>query len=146
MYGDSDIANYNSTGDLLLQELLVLIQNKGWTEAEYLRRAGVSRSYLNEWKKGKLLSPTYLTLGKLAAPFNLTANGLLNRAVGKVDPKLIGIIDTAINLALSQHVQVSSKRLAQAAAHTYAEICSGKSSLSPKEHILLELVKIIDEP
>ena len=67
MHGDHDV----------LKTILSLIKAKGLTQKECLTKCNINTSFLSDWKKGKLCSPSYDKLVRLADYFEVSLDYLL---------------------------------------------------------------------
>lgn len=69
----------DNTGRRLALRLLLEREARGWSQAELAARSGVSKASVSKIERGEM-SPTAVTLVRLAGAFDLTLAGLLLRA------------------------------------------------------------------
>lgn len=61
----------------LIQSMLA---DKGWSETEYARQAGIDQPTVSRILSGQTRQPTQATLAKLARPLGLEGGALIKRA------------------------------------------------------------------
>ena len=67
------------TGERLARQITAEREARGWTQATLAQRSGVSKAAVSRIERGEM-SPTAVTLLRLAGAFDLTLAGLLLRA------------------------------------------------------------------
>lgn len=76
------IENINT---ILLTNILNIISTKGITEKECLEKAGLSTSYLSDWKSGKSKNPTFDRIYRIANALNEPIDKLISPSNSSIE-------------------------------------------------------------
>lgn len=103
----------------VINTILYLIKEKGITEKECLKTANINTSFLTDWKNGRIKTPSYDKIVKLAEALNVSTDYIL---LGKkVDDLAYNLTETEKNL-IKNYRKLDERGKAKIVSTAYEEV------------------------